>query len=89
MRSRLHGVIIASNRTGKFYNFPRGGEDNMYLTLKYRLDSRLMIAQWASYDTQKCFMEFFDFSDGKWRPVEKREIGPMDKCYDDIDANGP
>lgn len=54
-----------------------------------RLAPSFVKSHWASSDTQKCFMEYFDFSDGKWRPVAKREIGPMNTCYDDIDANGP
>jgi hypothetical protein len=82
-------VIVASNRTGQPFSFPRGGEDKMYLTLKYRLDSRLMVAQWGSYDAGKCFMEYLDFEDGSWRELGKREIGPLDACYNDIDQNDP
>ncbi|WP_426237544.1 hypothetical protein [Pararhizobium sp. DWP1-1-3] len=43
-------VVVASNRTGQPFNFPRGGEDSMYLSLKYQLSSRLFTTQWASYD---------------------------------------
>lgn len=82
-------VIVASNKTGQPYSFPRGGEDNMYLTLKYQLDSRLMVAQWGSYDSGKCIMEYFDFANGIWSEISKREIGPLDACYKDIEENGP
>ncbi|MDM9624548.1 hypothetical protein QTL95_01480 [Rhizobium sp. S152] len=82
-------VILANNRTGQPYSFPRGGEDNMYLTLRYRLDSRLMVAQWGSYDSGKCYMEYFDFANGAWSELGKREIGPLDSCYNDIEQNGP
>ncbi|WP_155248966.1 hypothetical protein [Rhizobium leguminosarum] len=82
-------VIVASNKTGQPYSFPRGGEDNMYLTLKYQLDSRLMVAQWGSYDSGKCIMEYFDFANGIWSAIAKREIGPLDACYKDIEENGP
>ncbi|TBD75923.1 hypothetical protein [Rhizobium ruizarguesonis] len=82
-------VIVASNKTGQPYSFPRGGEDNMYLTLKYQLDSRLMVAQWGSYDSGECFMEYFDFANGIWSEIAKREIGPLDACYKDIEENGP
>ncbi|MGB8290818.1 MAG: hypothetical protein WCE42_23460, partial [Rhizobium ruizarguesonis] len=82
-------VIVASNKTGQPYSFPRGGEDNMYLTLKYQLDSRLMVAQWGSYDSGKCIMEYFDFANGIWSAIARREIGPLDACYKDIEENGP
>ncbi len=82
-------VIVANNRTGKPYAFPRGGEDNMYLNLKYKLDSRLMAAQWGSYDSGKCYIEYFDFAKGAWRGLGKREVGPLDSCYNDIEQNGP
>ncbi|TAY13754.1 MULTISPECIES: hypothetical protein [Rhizobium] len=82
-------VIVASNKTGRPYSFPRGGEDNMYLTLKYQLDSRLMVAQWGSYDSGKCIMEYFDFANGIWSAIARREIGPLDACYKDIEENGP
>jgi hypothetical protein len=80
-------VIVANNRSGRPYTFPRGGEDNMYLALKYKLDSRLMIAQWGSYESGKCYMEYFDFTDGGWREISKREVGPLDDCYREIDEN--
>ncbi|TBY62810.1 hypothetical protein E0H46_26840 [Rhizobium leguminosarum bv. viciae] len=82
-------VIVASNKTGRPYSFPRGGEDNMYLTLKYQLDSRLMVAQWGSYDSGKCIMEYFDFANGIWSAIARREIGPLDACYKDFEENGP
>jgi hypothetical protein len=82
-------VVVANNRTGQPYDFPRGGEDNMYLTLKYHIDSRLMVAQWGSYDSGKCLMEYFDFSRGIWSEVGKREIGPLEACSKDIEGNGP
>lgn len=82
-------VIVANNRTGQPYSFPRGGEDNMYLTLKYKLDSRLMVAQWGSCDSGKCYMEYFDLAEGAWGGLGKREIGPLDSCYNDIEQNGP
>jgi|AraplaMF_Col_mMF_1032025.scaffolds.fasta_scaffold01330_10 hypothetical protein len=82
-------VIVANNKTGRPYSFPRGGEDNMYLTLKYKLDSRLMVAQWGSYDSGKCYMEYFDFVKGSWSELGKREIGPLDSCYNDIEQNEP
>ncbi|PZM08080.1 hypothetical protein [Rhizobium tubonense] len=82
-------VVVANNRTGQPYDFPRGGEDNTYLTLKYHIDSRLMVAQWGSYDSGKCFMEYFDFAQGIWSEVGKREVGPLDACYNDIEENAP
>lgn len=58
-------IIVGDNKTGRPTNFPRGGEDNMYLQVQHQLDSRLLTAQWADYDGGKCYVEFFDF-DGKY-----------------------
>lgn len=80
-------VLAASNRTGKVMSFPRGGEENLYLSLKFQPDSRLMIAQWASYEPNGCFVESFEFDDAVWNEVEKRWVGPAEACYEPIDSN--
>lgn len=80
-------VVVASNRTGKVMSFPRGGEENLYLSLKFQPDSRLMIAQWASQEPDGCFVESFDFDEAVWNEVAKRRVGPADACYEPIDSN--
>lgn len=80
-------VIVANNRTGKPSSFPRGGEDNMYLSLSFRKSSRLLAAQWADYSTSKCYLEHFEFTRESWNPLSRIELGNMDMCYEDIDKN--
>ena len=80
-------VIVGNNRTGQPFNFPRGGEDNMYLSLKYQLTSKLMIAQWADYDQSKCFIEHFQFDGSSWTAMAKRDVGPVEACYNEIEEN--
>lgn len=77
-------AIVADNQTGRPASFPRGGEDNMYLTLDYSRDSRLVAVQWLSYEVNKCFIEFFDFDRNTWKPISKTEIGDTDACYKPI-----
>ncbi|MBB3387232.1 hypothetical protein ACK83U_19500 (plasmid) [Rhizobium sp. WW22] len=80
-------AIVADNKTGQPASFPRGGEANMYLTLDYRLESRLLAAQWFSYDAGRCFLEYFDFDRDEWKPLTKADIGNSDTCYKTIEEN--
>lgn len=80
-------VVVASNRTGKVMSFPRGGEENMHLSLKFQPDSRLIIAQWAGQEPNGCFVESFDVDGTVWNEVAKRRVGPADACYEPIDTN--
>ena len=80
-------VIVADNKTGRPANFPRGGEDNMYLDLSYGLNSRLLAAQWLDYDQSRCILEYFDFDHGEWKAVAKIDLGPTDVCYRTIREN--
>lgn len=85
--SGCSGVVVGDNRTGRPVRFPRGGEDNMYLDLQFRLDSRLIAAQWLDYDANRCFIEFFDFDRGAWNVVSKMSVGATDACYRSIGDN--
>ncbi len=80
-------AIVADNKTGRPASFPRGGEANMYLALDYRLESRLLAAQWFSYDAGRCFLEYFDFDRDEWKLLTKADIGNSDTCYKTIDEN--
>jgi hypothetical protein len=80
-------AFVGSNRTGEIFSVPLGGEDNMYLSLKYQLGSRLLVAQWGASDPGKCVMQFFSFDDGEWTDLLRRDVGPLDACYKSIDEN--
>jgi len=67
--------------------FPRGGEDNMYLSLMFRRDSRLIAAQWADTERDKCVIEFFDFKGRAWKPLNRYDVGAVDACYREIGQN--
>ncbi len=80
-------VFVGDNRTGEVFNTPIGGENNLYLTLKYQLDSKLLISQWADIDTNKCYIQFFSFDDGEWTELLKREVGSLNACNREIAEN--
>ncbi|WP_246805936.1 MULTISPECIES: hypothetical protein [unclassified Ensifer] len=80
-------AIVGDNKTGKPSRFPRGDDPISMLTLKFRLDSRLLVAQWGLYDQNRCFMEYFDFDGTTWTTLKKQEIGTMDVCYKEISDN--
>lgn len=80
-------VIVSDNNTGRPLSFPRGGEDNMYLSLKFQRNSRLIAAQWANYEQGRCVIEFFDLNGRIWKPLQRLDIGPTEACYREIDQN--
>lgn len=65
--SGCSNVLIASARTGQVFQFPRGGEDNQALEVRYQLNSKLMIANWCKDSAwSDCVEEIFVFDNGKW-----------------------
>ncbi|UFS85071.1 hypothetical protein LPB79_32175 (plasmid) [Rhizobium sp. T136] len=80
-------AYLGNNRTGEVFDVPVGGEDNMYLNLKFQLDSRLLVAQWADNDPGKCFVDFFSFDDGAWTELMRREVGAADACFKSVAEN--
>ncbi|WFU50733.1 hypothetical protein [Sinorhizobium terangae] len=80
-------AFVASVRTGEVFRLPLGGEDNMYLSLEYQLDSRLMIAQWAENEASNCYVEFLGFKDGEWTQLLKHEVGSSEQCYNAVAEN--
>ncbi|MES5097868.1 hypothetical protein ABUK73_06530 [Agrobacterium sp. BA1120] len=80
-------AYLGNSRTGQVFKVPVGGENNMYLSLQYQLDSRLLVSQWANHDADKCFVQFFDFDDGEWTELLKHEVGPTDDCFKTIAEN--
>jgi len=60
-------VVVANNRTGQLYSFPRGGESNQGLELKFDRHSNLMVVRWYSDSLwETCIFESFVFNDGRW-----------------------
>lgn len=80
-------VVVANNQTGRPVSFPRGGEKNMYLSLDYRSDSRLVTVQWLDSDKKTCVIEFFDFDREQSTEIDRKEIGGEDACYRPIAEN--
>jgi hypothetical protein len=80
-------AYIARNRNGQVYDFPRGGEENMYMQILTRLDSRLIVVQWGNYDSNACVVEFFEWTGLVAKPLSKTQVGDLDACYEDIQAN--
>lgn len=80
-------AFVGNVRTGEVFKLPIGGKDNLNLTLKYELSSRLMTAQWSEADTGKCFVQFFSFDDGEWVELMKQDIGSSDRCQASLAQN--
>ncbi|MBP2562256.1 hypothetical protein J2T08_001676 [Neorhizobium galegae] len=85
--SSCSNAFVGNVRTGEVFKLPKGGKDNLNLTLKYELSSRLMTAQWSEAETGKCFVEFFSFDDGEWVELLRRDIGSSDRCLASLAEN--
>ncbi|MDR6819585.1 hypothetical protein J2X76_004777 [Neorhizobium sp. 2083] len=81
-------VVVANNRTGELFDFPRGGETNQGLEVKFDLKSKLMLARWYT-DTswEGCIFESLLFQNGEWiakTAVASGTAGPSGGCDGDI-----
>lgn len=61
-------TVVANNRNGRLYWFPRGGEFNQGLTLEFKTNSNLMLARWFTDSLwETCVIESFVLDDkGRW-----------------------
>jgi len=79
--------FIVDDSNGRVYDAPRGGEANMYLTLRYQKDSRLIVAQWADNAKNACNLEFLEWDEGETKVLSSRKVGGTDDCFKDIKDN--
>lgn len=88
--SGCKNVVVANNRTGQLYRFPRGGENNQALTLQFEPDSNLMLVRWATDPSWKtCIFETYLFADGHWIPKEafaSQTYNGPDPCGNEVQA---
>lgn len=78
-------VVVANNRTGDLYPFPRGGEFNQALTLAFTAKSNLMVARWyTDSHWETCVFEAFLFDDGKWVAKDALASKGDDVCSGDV-----
>ncbi len=73
-------AYIADNRTGRVFEFPRGGEDHFMLDLNFELGSALVKAQWADFDNDECVLEFFEWDGSEPGLIDKKSLGKRDAC---------
>jgi hypothetical protein len=60
-------AFVVNNITGKVINFPIGGEEYQSLDLKYKLNSRLII---ASYQKDTCDVAYFVLKSGSIKNIK-------------------
>jgi hypothetical protein len=65
--------------TGLITDFPRGGEDNMYLELTFKPNSRLVRATWAQFskngdDLKTCTHEDFVLNGAKFDLIGRSDV---------------
>ena len=78
-------VVVANNRTGELYSFPRGGEYNQALTLEFVANSSLVLARWYTDSLwETCVLESIVFDDGRWIAKDALAGKGDDVCSGDI-----
>lgn len=73
-------VYVADVSTGRVDSFPLGGEDNMYLDLNYRADSRAVVAYWQDTEKQRCIREVLVWQNGAFRKTDTADVGSSQIC---------
>lgn len=71
-------VYVGDISTGAVSKFPLGGEDNMYLDLKYQTDSRLVIAHWETEG--RCMREQLVWTGSAFDQSKPEDLGSDDLC---------
>jgi hypothetical protein len=69
--------FVTDLQTGTVYDLPVGGEDTPELSLIYKPDSSLLLAQWTGgpdMDHPTCVHAFFQWTGGTFNPLQKREV---------------
>ncbi len=78
-------VVVASNRTGQLYGFPRGGENNQGLELKFDIGNKLVLARWYTDSLwETCVIESIVFDDGRWIAGDALASKGDEACSGDI-----
>ena len=80
-------TYITNNRTGQVYKFPRGGDDYMYVELRFVPESSLLIAQSANTNSGECLLEYFDWTGSSVKKLDSRKIGNTEACNDSIEQH--
>lgn len=78
-----HVVFVVDVSTGQVSSFPLGGEDNMYLSMKYRADSRLLIAQYQDQNDD-CQQEAMIWTGSEFKRSGPKKVDAGIACQDPI-----
>ncbi len=70
--------FVTDLTNGSILPLPVGGEENLYLELSYRLDSRLISAQWIN--NGRCIQQKFAIAGARYDKSEIKDVGPEESC---------
>ena len=80
-------ITLANVKTGKLFDFPRGGEDSLYLQIKTKPSSKLLVAQWQGDD--QCHLEYYLWTGKGVKKLKDIRLTSTENCMKDIDENSP
>jgi hypothetical protein len=80
-------ITLGNVKTGRLYDFPRGGEDNTYLQVKTKPTSKLLAAQWRGDDG--CHLEYYVWTGKAVKRIKDSKFASIESCDKDIEENLP
>lgn len=72
-------VPVVDVQTGRVFDFPLGGEDQMSLDLKYQLGSRLIAARYIS--NERCKSEELVWTGSAFQRGAVKDLGEQEACW--------
>lgn len=79
-----HIPSMVDASTGRVLPFPLGGEDNMYLSMKYQVNSNLLVAQWQD-SNDECLQEALIWTGSKFKRFGPKKVDAGVACQAPID----
>ena len=72
-------VPVVDVQTGRVFNSPLGGEDQLSLDMKYRVNSRLIAARYIA--NERCKSEEIVWTGSAFQRGTIRDLGEREACY--------
>lgn len=76
-------VVLADVTSGRLYDFPLSGEEFPALDLKFKPNSRDVIAHWE--DSERCMRELLTWTGSSFTRAGAKDVGDRQVCSDVYD----
>ena len=77
-------LYVGDHSNGRIYQFPRGAEENLVISVYGRVDSNLLIIRWFKasdvHEGISCFWEAFEWRNNKAQIIRQMNIKDFEIC---------